>query len=423
MFRSGQLVVLSPSSALDLTIGQKDPRGRTHIWDLFTVSPGTSLVNSLSILDTLTGGSPRPQVCCNATASDAGPTTLLRLEAETLRSVLQDSPEGLLQLVKSVARQYRRVNNVVYVHVLGGLKTANGYSRKDGPRKAKGSLEVDLALHDGESTDAQAARVKTAAVAALAALLGCAPADLARSAALRDIPENHTLAEVSDASDGVLSNLVFVVSGICKEMSLSDGIGDVVFGKSLHPGQLASQGLTSVLSDEPPMASVCACTDAVVLLVPTAELGRLIEQVPRVLAKVVQLFLGSVHPLLREFDFAMSSLMLEDGVELFAQGDANDFVYIVLSGRVRSVHFNQNTGSSSIVAEYGKLDVIGDLDLSGTGIRSTSVHVQGLRHHFWTISGGHLGSLPPHTPTHAVYCALFGYHAYWMLIGACNPML
>ena len=26
-------------------------------------------------------------------------------------------------------------------------------------------------------------------------------------------------------------------------------------------------------------------------------------------------------------------------------------------------------------------------------------------------------------PTHAVYCALLGYHAYWMLIGACDPML
>ena len=59
------------------------------------------------------------QTFCNATATDTGPTTLLRLEAETLRSVLQESPEGLLQLVKSVARQYRRVNYVVYVHVLG----------------------------------------------------------------------------------------------------------------------------------------------------------------------------------------------------------------------------------------------------------------------------------------------------------------
>ena len=50
--------------------------------------------------------------------------------------------------------------------------------------------------------------------------------------------------------------------------------------------------------------------------------------------------------------------------------------------------------------------------------RSTSV--KGLRHHFgpsfrdiWALCH----------PTHAVYCALLGCHAYWILIGACDPML
>ena len=46
--------------------------------------------------------------------------------------------------------------------------------------------------------------------------------------------------------------------------------------------------------------------------------------------------------------------------------------------------------------------------------------VRQLRHHFgpslrvvWAL----------YHPTHAVHCALLGYHAYWMLIGACDPML
>ena len=46
--------------------------------------------------------------------------------------------------------------------------------------------------------------------------------------------------------------------------------------------------------------------------------------------------------------------------------------------------------------------------------------VRQLRHHFgpslrdtWAL----------YHPTHAVYCALLGHHAYWMLIGACDPML
>ena len=48
-----------------------------------------------------------------------------------------------------------------------------------------------------------------------------------------------------------------------------------------------------------------------------------------------------------------------------------------------------------------------------------SACVRQLRHHFgpplrdvWAL----------YHPTRAVFCALLGYHAYWMLIGACDPM-
>ena len=66
--------------------------------------------------------------------------------------------------------------------------------------------------------------------------------------------------------------------------------------------------------------------------------------------------------------------------------------------------------------------------------------VRQLRHHLgpslWDILGPPLWDIlalhpfpPPHTHTtttthtHTVYCALLGYRAYWMLIGACDPML
>ena len=69
----------------------------------------------------------------------------------------------------------------------------------------------------------------------------------------------------------------------------------------------------------------------------------------------------------------------------------------------RSCNFDGTSGSgkcnSGICEEYG-------------GVRQ-------LRHHFepslrdvWAL----------YHPTRAVFCALLGYHAYWMLIGACDPM-
>ena len=53
-------------------------------------------------------------------------------------------------------------------------------------------------------------------------------------------------------------------------------------------------------------------------------------------------------------------------------------------------------------------------------LRTVASEVRQLRHHFgpslrdaWAL----------YNHTHAVYYALLGYHAYWMLIGACDPML
>ena len=67
-----------------------------------------------------------------------------------------------------------------------------------------------------------------------------------------------------------------------------------------------------------------------------------------------------------------------------------------------------NKALTRIIAA-GKFDLLAEDEL-----------VRQLRHHFgpslrvvWAL----------YRPTHAVYCALLGYHAYWMLIGTCDPML
>ena len=49
-----------------------------------------------------------------------------------------------------------------------------------------------------------------------------------------------------------------------------------------------------------------------------------------------------------------------------------------------------------------------------------AVLVRQLRHH---LGPSLMDFCAFYRPTHAVYGALFGYHAYWMLIGACDPMI
>ena len=75
---------------------------------------------------------------------------------------------------------------------------------------------------------------------------------------------------------------------------------------------------------------------------------------------------------------------------------------------------------------YSAATIAAARELGFTAIRiminiETAGHpVRQLRHHFgpslrdvWAL----------YHPTHAVHCALLGYHAYWMRIGACDPML
>ena len=52
---------------------------------------------------------------------------------------------------------------------------------------------------------------------------------------------------------------------------------------------------------------------------------------------VTQMVLRTLSPLVRQVDFALDWLHLDAGQRLFSQGDPTTNLYIVLSGRVRSV--------------------------------------------------------------------------------------
>ena len=83
--------------------------------------------------------------------------------------------------------------------------------------------------------------------------------------------------------------------------------------------------------------------------------------------------------------------------------------------RIPGVWFYPSTRRLHIIDGHGANanDECAILDELPAGVRQ-------LRHHFgpslWVVWA-------LYHPTHAVHCALLGCHAYWMLIGACDPML
>lgn len=76
--------------------------------------------------------------------------------------------------------------------------------------------------------------------------------------------------------------------------------------------------------------------------------------------------------LLQKVDFALDWLFLESGRAVYRQGDESDSTFIVLSGRLRSVITYMN-GKKELVAEYGKGDLVGIVEMVTQTPRSTTV--------------------------------------------------
>ena len=78
------------------------------------------------------------------------------------------------------------------------------------------------------------------------------------------------------------------------------------------------------------------------------------------------------HFFQRSIDFALEWLQLESGKALYKQNDEANSTYVVLSGRLRSV-IRQENSKKTLVAEYGRGDLIGIVETLLNTSRKTTV--------------------------------------------------
>lgn len=93
---------------------------------------------------------------------------------------------------------------------------------------------------------------------------------------------------------------------------------------------------------------------------------------PSIVLYVAHSVVQRLSPFVRQVDFALDWLFLESGRAVYRQEDDSDSTYIVLSGRLRSVITHKN-GKKELVAEYGKGDLIGVVEMVTHTKRSTTV--------------------------------------------------
>uniref|UniRef100_V9IBX3 Neuropathy target esterase sws n=1 Tax=Apis cerana TaxID=7461 RepID=V9IBX3_APICE len=187
---------------------------------------------------------------------------------------------------------------------------------------------------------------------------------------IREVPSGTYLMKEESHKDVAL---VYVISGILivsQRVSEGRDIGQEVHMFSAHQGEIV--GGLAVLTGEPSFYTIRAKHSSRIALLSKSTFFAIMREQPTVVLHVAHSVVRRLSPFVRQVDFALDWLFLESGRAVYRQGDESDSTFIVLSGRLRSVITYKN-GKKELVAEYGKGDLVGIVEMVTQTPRSTTV--------------------------------------------------
>jgi lysophospholipid hydrolase len=97
----------------------------------------------------------------------------------------------------------------------------------------------------------------------------------------------------------------------------------------------------------------------------------MMREEPFIVLNTGHMMLDLMSPFVRQIDFALDWQMIEAGKALFRQGDNSECVYIVLTGRLRSV-ITLLDGKKEVVGEYGRGELVGIVEVVTHTQRATT---------------------------------------------------
>ncbi|EYC02786.1 hypothetical protein Y032_0098g3120 [Ancylostoma ceylanicum] len=126
-------------------------------------------------------------------------------------------------------------------------------------------------------------------------------------------------------------------------------------------------GGLQILTNEPSFYTVRAASKATVAILGKAEFNRILEVRPHIYLPVAHSVLRRLSPFLRGVDFALDWVLVDSGQSVYREGDVADSMFVMLSGRLRSVE------KKTLVEEFGRGDVLGMMELLQKKPRATTV--------------------------------------------------
>jgi lysophospholipid hydrolase len=230
------------------------------------------------------------------------------------------------------------------------------------PIKAESSQSVSANNSDDD--------VAVLALAArdIATLLGLKDIDLlAGRCVLLTVRTGKTLIRQGEEEN----SLYFIVSGqldIMQQTVGNESEERVVFVATA--GEII--GALAVLTGEPSFFTVRAATDVRCVRIGKVDFYAVMKEQPTVVLGVSNSVVRRMSSFVRQIDFALDWMLIDAGRALYRQQERSDCVYIILTGRLRSV-VQLESKKKELVGEYGRGELVGLVEVLTQTDRATTM--------------------------------------------------
>jgi lysophospholipid hydrolase len=210
--------------------------------------------------------------------------------------------------------------------------------------------------------------VLTMATHDIATLLGLKDIDLlAGRCLLRTVRAGAMLVHEGDPE----TDLYFVVSGNLNILQQTVGNeSEQLVMYVATSGEII--GALAVLTGEPSFMSVYAATDVRYVRIRKNDFYMIMKAQPTVVLGVSNTVVRRMSSFVRQIDFALDWMLIDAGRALYRQGERSDCVYIILTGRLRSV-VQLESQKKELVGEYGRGELVGLVEVLTQTDRSTTM--------------------------------------------------
>ncbi|XP_018493909.1 patatin-like phospholipase domain-containing protein 7 [Galendromus occidentalis] len=366
------------------------------------VRAGDSIASFLSCLIVLTNKQSSFKTVAARAMEDS---KVLRLRYTEFSDLIKRHPDSMVRLVQVVMIRLQRVNfsalhdylglttqmmrprdrSRSFIHHRGspikpqlsyeGIEVVRGQANRVSPAKAhpdtsKGRRASVVGLSEPtKSEPAEQDCLRQAAQAFMRHLRLSSEELILDKLTLREYKIGENLTTQNDTDH--INHLYYIIQGVVEVRQSTSHKGkepDEMYYS--HPGDIV--GIFETLTSEVPFVTRVAKTRVRVAAIPASTVYSLLVDNPDAVLHLAAGLIDKLSPFLRQIDFAMDWVQIDSGRVVYRQNDESDAMYIILSGRLRSV-VTSSDGKKRMVGEYGRGDLVGLVEVLTEAPRATTM--------------------------------------------------